>query len=78
MGTIAEKFINEGMQQGIQQGIQQGLQKAIEIGLEIKFGNKGLMYAQKFKTITDIQKLQHITDTVKDIKNLDELNQLLN
>ena len=86
MGTIAEKFINEGIQQGRQQGIQhgrqqgiqQGLQQAIELGLEIKFGDKGLLYAQKIKDITDIQKLQNIMKAIKTIKKLNELDQVIN
>ena len=69
MGTIAEKFINEGIQQGIQQ--------AIELGLEIKFGDKGLLYAQKIKDITDIQKLQNIMKAIKTIKKLNELDQVI-
>jgi hypothetical protein len=74
MGTIAEKFINEGLQQGIQQGLQQ----AIELGLEIKFGDKGLLYAQKIKDITDIQKLQNIMKAIKTSKKLNELDQVIN
>ena len=89
MGTIAEKFINEGMQQGMQQGIQkgmlQGIQKgmlqgmlqAIEMDLEIKFGSAGLKYARKIKNISDVQQIKKIMKTVKLANSLDELDQLL-
>jgi predicted transposase/invertase (TIGR01784 family) len=89
MATIAEKFINEGIQQGRQQGIQQGiqrgrqqgiqqgLQQAIELGLELKFGDKGLSYVQKIKNITDIQKLENIVKAIKLVKKLDELDYII-
>ncbi len=90
MGTIAEKFINEGMQKGIQQGIQKGIQQgmqkgiqqgmlqAIEMDLEIKFGKAGLEYAQKIKSAGDVQQIKKIMKTVKLANSLDELDQLLN
>jgi predicted transposase/invertase (TIGR01784 family) len=88
MGTIAEKFINEGIQKGMQQGIQQGMQKgiqqgmqkgiqqgmqqAIEMDLEIKFGDQGLTYMEKIRKITDIQELKRIMKAVKLMQSLDE------
>jgi hypothetical protein len=69
MATIAEKFINEG--------IQQGLHQAIELGLELKFGDKGLSYVQKIKNITDIQKLENIVKAIKLVKKLDELDYII-
>ena len=38
MSTIAERWIQQGIEKGLQQGIQQGLQQGIQQGLE-----KGLL-----------------------------------
>jgi predicted transposase/invertase (TIGR01784 family) len=85
MGTIAERYINEGIQQGIQQGVQQGMQQGIQLTLEsiemvldIKFGANGLEYMKKIRKINDIQKLRELMKAIKTLQDLNELKRLMN
>lgn len=81
MGTIAERWINEGEQRGMQQGMQKGmlitLLEGIEMDLDIKFGSKGLQYMDKIRTVKDIEKLKKIMKAVKLMKTPEELNQII-
>lgn len=88
--TLAEQLrqegwrngVNQGMKQGMQQGMQQGyehgLLEAIELGVNLKFGEE---HAQKvmpvIREIHDVNRLQALKDALKQIRQLKELNALI-
>jgi predicted transposase/invertase (TIGR01784 family) len=77
MGTIAERFINEGIEQGVRQGLQLTLE-GIEMVLDLKFGEHGLKYMGKIRQITDVEKLKEVMNMIKRMRSADELKRIIN
>jgi len=84
MGTIAEKWLEEGRQQGLQRGLQQGLQQGIregllsgiELGLDLRFGAKGLRILPEIYKIEDVGVLRAIQEGLKTGKSLAEIQHI--
>ena len=85
MGSIAEKWIEQGLQrgrqegrqEGLQQGLQQGLLAGIELALEIRFGTQGLQLMSEIYSIQEIAKLQAIRNALRTAKRLDDIRKLV-
>lgn len=76
MGTIAEKYINEGMQQGMQQGMQEGsiiaAREAVIEALELRFGNLPDAIKNKLNAINDPIKLKDLLRKAITIQRFDD------
>jgi len=85
MGTIAEKWMEQGlkkgMQQGVQQGIKQGMQQELWEGiaaiLEIKFGKNGEALLPEIRRIQDVEKLRKLRSALLTLTTMDELRLML-
>ena len=85
MGTIAEKWMEQGlkkgMQQGMQQGIKQGMQQELWEGiaaiLEIKFGKNGEALLPEIRRIQDVEKLRKLRSALLTLTTMDELRLML-
>jgi predicted transposase/invertase (TIGR01784 family) len=80
MMTIAQRWIDQGLQQGLQQGQQQGLRlglvQGITLGLDLKFGAEGLRLLPEIRKIEDIDVLTAIQEALKTVKTIDELRRV--
>ena len=88
MPTIAQKYLDqgveigrkegwqEGRQEGRQEGWQQGLIDGIEIVLELKFGMEGLSELPVIRKIEDPNLLRAIRDGLRTAKSLNELRRI--
>ena len=85
--TIAEQSLQGGMvmtlaeqlrTEGANKGYERGLLEAIELGVNLKFGEE---HAQKImptiRAIHDVNRLQALKDALKQIRQLKELNALI-
>ena len=81
MGTLAEKWMEQGKQQGMQQGIKQGMQQELWEGiaaiLEIKFGKNGETVLPEIRRIQDLDKLRKLRSALLTLTTMDELRFLL-
>jgi predicted transposase/invertase (TIGR01784 family) len=77
MTTLAEKYINEGMQKGIQQGILQGLLDGIELGLDLKFGAQGLELMRAIREIKDPERLKAIKETIRTAREIGKIREMI-
>jgi len=89
MPTIAEKWVEKGMQQGMQQGMQrgkleglqqgklEGLLDAIELGLSLKFGASGLSLMPSIRGVENIDLLEAVKEAIKVAKDLSEIKSVL-
>jgi len=84
--TLAEQLrqegwrdgINQGMKQGMQQGYEYGLIEAIELGVNLKFGEEHAQNVMPvIREIHDVNRLQALKDALKQIRQLKELNALI-
>ena len=81
MPSLAQKWIDQGMQQGMQKGKQKGMQKGmvrearemVLDALETRFGNYPLHFRDKIIQITDRGKLKQILRTVVKANSLEEV-----
>lgn len=77
MPSLAQRWLDQGMQQGIQQGIQKGmLQDAQEMvldALETKFGQSSNSLKLKIGQITDREKLKELLRIILKIQDIKEL-----
>lgn len=80
MGTIAQKYIDIGMEKGMEKGMERGkiigLLDGIELVLEVKFGDTGIKEFAWIKQINDIKRLEKIRDSLKLVKTLEELRNI--
>jgi hypothetical protein len=82
VSTIAEKWVEQGMQHCLQQGMQQGLAQgrregilaAIEFGLELKFGFEGTLLLPEIFKIKDVDVLRAVQQAVKMAESLDQVH----
>ena len=85
MPTIAEKWVEKGMQQGMQQGKLEGIQQgqleglldAIELGLSLKFGASGLSLMPSIRGVENIDLLEAVKEAIKVAKDLSEIKSVL-
>lgn len=83
--TLAQQWMEQGLQQGLQQGLiegkeqgliegrREGLLAAIEVGLDLKFGGRGLSMLPEIYRIGDIDVLRAIVEGLKSVKSLEDL-----
>jgi hypothetical protein len=92
MSTIAQEWIQqgiqegeqrgleegrqEGLQQGLLQGVRQGLLEGIALGLELRFGSEGLRLLPEISRIHDVDILHAIHEGLKTAETLEELRRL--
>lgn len=70
--------INQGINQGLNQGYERGLIEAIELGVSLKFGDENaLKIMPVIRTIHDVSRLQALKDALKQIRQLQELNAMI-
>ena len=77
MGSIAEKWIEQGLQRDRQEGLQQGLSAGIELALEIRFGTQGLQLMSEIYSIQDVAKLRAIHNALRTARRLDDIRELM-
>ena len=76
--TLAEQLRKEGWTTGINQGYERGLIEAIELGVSLKFGESdALKIMPLVREIHDVNRLQTIKDALKQIRQLKELNAII-
>ena len=77
MGTIAQSWIEQGMQRGIQQGVQSGRRKellsGIELALELRYGNAGLQLLPEIRALEDVERLSAVREGIRSAQTPDEL-----
>jgi len=71
MGTLAEKWFNQGMEKGVKRG-HEGLLAGIRLAMELKFGKTGLDMMPVVEKIQDIQILESITDLIRSSNDINE------
>jgi len=72
MGTIAEKWLQEGRQEGIQEGMQKGEANTLARLLERRFGAVPDAVRERVATAS-LEQLDTWLDTVIDAESLDEV-----
>jgi hypothetical protein len=80
------KGLKDGREQGIEQGIEQGLEKGQKqalrniatIGLRKRFGEEAAPMLPRIEQITDIERLQAITEALFTASSIDDIQQLMN
>ena len=89
MPSLAQKWIEQGMQKGLQKGMQKGIQKGLQKGMEqgmledaremvidaldTRFGKYPPYFRERIVQISDRNKLKEIFRFVLKIKSIDEL-----
>ena len=77
MPSLAQKWIDQGMQQGMQKDMQQDMvRQAREMvldALETRFGNYPLHFGEKIVQMTDREKLKQILRMVVRAESLEEV-----
>ena len=80
MGTIAQSWIDQGLQQGMQQGVQNGrrqeLLSGIELGLELRYGATGLALMPEIKRIARLETLSAVRDGIRTAQTPAELRKI--
>jgi flagellar biosynthesis/type III secretory pathway protein FliH len=88
MGTIAEKWIEQGIQKGLelgrQEGLEQGLERGrrqglldgIELALELRFGADGLRLVPEIAEVEDANVLRAIHTSIRQVTSPDELRRI--
>ncbi len=92
MGTIAEKWmeqgkevgleqglkqgLKQGLEQGLEQGIRKGILSGIEIGVELRFGEAGLRLLPEIQRIEDVTVLQAIQEGLRTASTPEELREI--
>jgi len=92
MGTIAEKWFEQGKQAGLGQGLQQGLEAGrqeglqqgrrqglldgIELALELRFGPEGLRLLPEIAEVEELDVLKAIHTGIKQAGSPDELRRI--
>jgi len=77
MGTIAEKWVEQGLQQGLQEGLQQGLLDGIELALEIRFSSEGLKLMPQIYRIQDLGRLRVVRNALRTAERLEDIRDLI-
>jgi len=73
MPTIAEQWI----QKGIQIGIRQGLLETVEFGLKLKFGKEGLKIYPQVTRIDDIERLRSVKSVIEIAADTNDIKDML-
>ncbi len=64
----------DARKEGLQEGLQQGLQEGIKLALEIKFGEEGLAFYNRYiSKIRSIERLEDLKEKIKDAERIEEL-----
>jgi flagellar biosynthesis/type III secretory pathway protein FliH len=71
MVTLAEQWINEGIERGIEQGIERGIEQGIERGIEQGESNKleMLVCNMALKRKLKVKEIAEIAELVATLKN---------
>ncbi len=83
MTTLAEQFINKGMEQGLEQGLEQGMEQGLfegmEFAVDMKFGNTpdSKTAISIIKNIKNIHQLKAIKKSIKKAETASELIKLI-
>ncbi len=77
MGTIAEKWMEQGVERGLEQGLERGLSEGIELALEVKFGEAGLALVPQVRRLRDTSALRRLRDAIRTAESPDELGRFL-
>ncbi|MCB0238711.1 MAG: Rpn family recombination-promoting nuclease/putative transposase [Anaerolineae bacterium] len=72
MSTIAENWI----QQGIQQGRRQGMLDAIDLGLKLRFGSAGLRLLPEIRRIDDLELLRAVYEGIETVESPQDLQSI--
>lgn len=67
----------KGVKEGLQQGLQQGLHKAIADILEIKFGEAGIELAKKIVSISNLEILEELRQSLKKAASITKAEKLI-
>ncbi len=73
MPSLAQKWIDQGMQKGMQKGMVREAREMVLDALETRFGNYPLHFRDKIIQITDRGKLKQILRTVVKANSLEEV-----
>lgn len=65
MGTIAEKWMEQGMERGLERGMERGLVEGIELALEVKFGEAGLALVPQVRRLENAAALRRLRDGIR-------------
>jgi hypothetical protein len=80
MGTMAEKWIEQGKQQGLRTGLEegrrQGLLDGIELALELRYGPEGLGLLPEIRKVENLDVLKAIHAGIRQASSLDELRRI--
>lgn len=80
MGTIAQEWLQQGLQQGLLQGEQRGLRQGrlsgIRLALKLKFGLAGAALMPEISWIEDVALLQTVEDGIELANTPEELRRL--
>ena len=71
-----EEGLKEGIRQGIQQGVKDGLLRSLEVMLKMRFGIEGLKLVPELRKLPP-ERLEVIVEAMPDLKNIDELRDLM-
>ena len=72
-------YIEEDVKkEGLQEGLQQGLQEEIKLALEIKFGEEGVMFYNRYiSKMRSIERLEELKEKIKKAKRIEGLKGLM-
>ena len=84
MGTIAQGWIEQGIQQGIEKGAQQGLETGrrqellagIELALELRYGTTGLALMPEIRALDDLKTLTRVREGIRTAATPSDLRQI--
>ncbi len=69
--------VEEGLQEGIEKGIGRGLKEGIRLALEVKFGEEGVIFYNKYiSKIRSIERLEELKEKIKKAKRIEELEKI--
>lgn len=77
MPTIAQTWIEEGMQKGLQEGREEGLCAGILAVLEIRFPNDHQLISDHITSVGSVKKLEQLLEAAKVVPNISGLKSFL-
>jgi hypothetical protein len=75
--TLAETWMQQGIERGLAQGRRQELLAGLEVALQLRFGADGLALMPEIEAVEDVATLVAVRDALLSARSLDDIRRLL-